>query len=930
MDDGLSTTGSSPAPKRTRVSMACTQCRARKARCDRGQPACSSCLASNQQCSYDIENSKKRGLPTGHAHEMELRTSLFERILGIACARDPSLERELLAILRNAETESALDDLWPATLESSELSGFFKDWYSTSVSSEFEHVVDMIKTKYGANAGRRRTQFLQQRNSASPEMTPAPRPPRPRKPQPPQQPQRQSLSTDVSHNTELSSLSVLAAAASTSADPSTQSVASDSPVLLLPPPPPPPPPSPSPAPSSYSNISLPSSSTSEVNGQSLILDRLGEFFNHFDGSTNYVGPSSGLIGSTLRELAFPAFEYPSIFPFSRRIEVMIPQSTEAGAKLADEVLHKPLPSDISHLLSLYFVTMHSWLPILDRFGVIKLAHQGSSQTTNETRMRDVADRGILWAVLALSTAHLDGGCKVRDTSSTSTLSRCDLYADYALTSLSAAQALISESSDPFAPLACAVLQSLLSLLYLSKGLWADSWHFISSACRYALDTGSFLDSLPASSEAYATSEARAEFRRRRLRAWAGFCVIDTIVASRTGMMPNIRAKDWPLPAVEETGADEWDVYQPPEFPNAEGHIHANPARCLSVFNQYMALVRIWNTVLTSRLYHPMRESGSANGSSTAALLAKKVEYFVEELKTWESGLPSHCFLQAQTRSSTTDFKSSRSNPTPYLVNMNMTYLLVQALVYSAVFNHPGMKTSSTPESMHLMTTTMRSYSRVLLGMSQLLRLVHTTPILYMHLLPSTFEYFVFRTTSLSTFLNQTMRNSLVSSAYGDYKTVLSQVLAFLKLVMPVWPAAILSLRVLSNLREAKKAVSLPISAMTPSTGVPTPTASSVSVATLSPEDPPTKRESDTKEVLQRNSMTSEPLVSDSGNILEDLGDLSMFGMKASGEDVRLEQFMQNLGYVNGLDIDFLMAADDLQQSIHGSNVKTQESADTSS
>ncbi|KAJ4129616.1 hypothetical protein NW754_003898 [Fusarium falciforme] len=57
--------------KRKRVSRACDYCRARKHRCDGRRPACSSCSATRQQCSYG-SGIKKRGLPTGYVRALEL------------------------------------------------------------------------------------------------------------------------------------------------------------------------------------------------------------------------------------------------------------------------------------------------------------------------------------------------------------------------------------------------------------------------------------------------------------------------------------------------------------------------------------------------------------------------------------------------------------------------------------------------------------------------------------------------------------------------------------------------------------------------------------------------------------------------------------------------------------------------------------------
>ncbi|KAJ0128368.1 Gag protein [Fusarium oxysporum f. sp. albedinis] len=57
--------------KRKRVSRACNYCRIRKHRCDGTHPTCSRCSAIHQPCNYGSDN-KKRGLPTGYVHALEL------------------------------------------------------------------------------------------------------------------------------------------------------------------------------------------------------------------------------------------------------------------------------------------------------------------------------------------------------------------------------------------------------------------------------------------------------------------------------------------------------------------------------------------------------------------------------------------------------------------------------------------------------------------------------------------------------------------------------------------------------------------------------------------------------------------------------------------------------------------------------------------
>ncbi|KAF2712418.1 hypothetical protein K504DRAFT_203953 [Pleomassaria siparia CBS 279.74] len=66
------------APKRSRVSRACDQCRIAREKCDGVQPVCFTCAASKRECTYTT-NPKKRGIQPGYIRSLELAlTYLFQ------------------------------------------------------------------------------------------------------------------------------------------------------------------------------------------------------------------------------------------------------------------------------------------------------------------------------------------------------------------------------------------------------------------------------------------------------------------------------------------------------------------------------------------------------------------------------------------------------------------------------------------------------------------------------------------------------------------------------------------------------------------------------------------------------------------------------------------------------------------------------------
>ena len=60
-----------PAPKRSRVSRACDQCRASREKCDGTQPVCQTCESQRRACTY-YEQPKKRGIQPNYIRTLEL------------------------------------------------------------------------------------------------------------------------------------------------------------------------------------------------------------------------------------------------------------------------------------------------------------------------------------------------------------------------------------------------------------------------------------------------------------------------------------------------------------------------------------------------------------------------------------------------------------------------------------------------------------------------------------------------------------------------------------------------------------------------------------------------------------------------------------------------------------------------------------------
>ncbi|KAI7155203.1 hypothetical protein KC349_g7158 [Hortaea werneckii] len=91
----LSSQDRQQAPKRSRVSRACDQCRASREKCDGQQPICQTCVSQSRKCSYD-EQPKKRGIQPNYIRTLELTLSWISKSF-------PDSEKALAAALGDPE-----------------------------------------------------------------------------------------------------------------------------------------------------------------------------------------------------------------------------------------------------------------------------------------------------------------------------------------------------------------------------------------------------------------------------------------------------------------------------------------------------------------------------------------------------------------------------------------------------------------------------------------------------------------------------------------------------------------------------------------------------------------------------------------------------------------------------------------------------------
>jgi len=124
-------------PPKKRVSQACGRCRGRKDKCDGKRPACSTCLAAEEVCTYDPPT-KKRGLPEGYVRGLE-------KLWGISLRKSDGLEEVILKIL-GTETETSdfdsLEKLWNDKEGGETL---LNTWRKSNVYQELERLLPLLE-----------------------------------------------------------------------------------------------------------------------------------------------------------------------------------------------------------------------------------------------------------------------------------------------------------------------------------------------------------------------------------------------------------------------------------------------------------------------------------------------------------------------------------------------------------------------------------------------------------------------------------------------------------------------------------------------------------------------------------------------------------------------------------------------------------------
>ncbi|THY92363.1 hypothetical protein D6C93_05969 [Aureobasidium pullulans] len=482
--------------KRQRVTQACHRCRSKKYKCNSVRPACSTCIASNSECSYGTAV-KRRGLQSGYVRAIEILWGLvFKRIAGSQDGVNKLLV-ELSVVINQTPADSNGND---------NADDLLKYWRSSGVPSAIESLLD------GEVINSPRLQ------TAVPE------------------------DTDANVDLSLASLQAWPLPQSTRFPGTTPSAAS-----------------PPPLPESLQQLMSPT--------------------------------VVGVLDST----------YSLETPISRH-------QTHGENSLSD---WSPLPSDWHDLIQIYLTVEHSWLPILERHALFRIAYTYQDHC-DPRKCLDDRRRGefsSLWAVLALGEVHSYGISSSRVVQFRSIsqyfLSKDPMHEDY----LDYAQALLLEST----------LHLGRSNLVLAKSALAQA--FVLSSAVEGQDLS-----------------AKVAFQKQLHLTLSGCFVVDTLLSFTMGTRPQMTSDDLPSSSpCDESGSDEWEPFvnkfgKLPSSGSSSVSTLAAPSRVSSTFNYLVKLLCILNAA--------MREQ-----TSKVALTA-----FIE---AWCINIPAHLNIAESSSSYTT-------------------------------------------------------------------------------------------------------------------------------------------------------------------------------------------------------------------------------------------------------------------------------------
>lgn len=325
---------------------------------------------------------------------------------------------------------------------------------------------------------------------------------------------------------------------------------------------------------------------------------------------------SGFSGSTIAK--YTKYHNGRRNPF--RVGLVFNISSSVMAANAREQRKLPLdifrfPQNLRKLVDNYFQIYHLWLPMLDRILVIRQVFRLQQHPEVTPDILDCNVLALLWAILALESENHDD---------------CTKYVRNSVLALESSTASTIETIQ---------LMILLGLHFYKTGDWDNSWVLVLSATRMAMDVKlmrpAVLDEeLKKDDEKKHPAWASLD-KINRERTWALCYVVNTLLGARMGRSPLVRESDWEIPTISEDGWEEWESWKSFHTPDIYS---LDLGRCLLVFNRVLQVIAILNCALSCLIQE------SSNGQEEARHMRLIFEFQLR-LDEWVEALPAHCQLQ---------------------------------------------------------------------------------------------------------------------------------------------------------------------------------------------------------------------------------------------------------------------------------------------
>ncbi|KAK9452851.1 hypothetical protein V1511DRAFT_506570 [Dipodascopsis uninucleata] len=802
-------------PKRRRTRLACVNCRSRKIKCNGDFPSCIYCQSMNHECVYDISSSKKRGLPTGHAHEMEIRTMLFEHILGYLFEEYSEFESMMLRQLTSSDDTSFID-----SFSFSQFLGgsFIKRWHASAVSLEFDRLVEKMQQLFNSNQFKKRgNSIVQFRSDALREGRAAPTLNVSQRIQ-----EVNNSSSSTGGKLCMSPISRIddreASATSEGTDCSSFLSPSEGAVMDL-----------------KAGDGINKQCSSPVSPiRKVTFDLNGLYTNPKSCQMAHISISSGL-NARLIEHTLTVPHNSDMFPLDEEFA-----STNHNIHLV------AFPENVLDLIEVYFTYTHSWLPMVERYEILRLVH--SSFTNAPTDYKS-----LVFAILALSAVTHD------PTKST-------LYANFS------EHLLVGETVTVHTVQASLIL----ALYHMGIGNWKRSWKVVCQGSRDAIDVCLYINAKTGSKY---TEWGPVKWKERQ-NTWSACCLIDTLISARLGKQPTIRFSDWQLSHnAQSDGWEEWDSFNLPGNDDRPA-MRVSPARCQSTFDALLRISIILNNLITT--------TAPFKAVQIAATPETEIHYyqsFMHDLELWKTNLPDHCKIVLNSA-------APAPAPAPYVLNLQLMYHLSHMLIQLSV------------QSSALYTIRAERFMESARNSARILELYFP----YISSLPM-LEYYAF----IGVRYSDLFLPMDISSINTDEARRRDGIVAILGKLGLVWPGAKICRQVL-DIREARimheddlviKGHSIAASAAARESEL-TDSTVSITVSDKIGQDGETSEKFSEPSVVCSEDCAiglaryEESTYMTAGVDNGDFSNFSVLDIRSSSDKTRLEQFMQNLGYVESL------------------------------